>query len=76
MPLGQMFIRWKIQLNQETRIYIEHIPNVLNEMTTLADELSRRVNSKSKRITRMLEQTSTEYRTVEGYFVKWMEGLQ
>ena len=76
MPLGQMFIRWKIQLNLETRIYIEHIPNVLNEMTTLADELSRRVNSKSKRITRMLEQTSTEYRTVEGYLVKWMEGLQ
>ena len=64
-----MFIRWEIPLNLETTIYIEHIHKVLNERTTLADELPEEWIPNAKESLECWSGQSTEYRAVEGYLV-------
>ena len=50
---------------------VNHVDRVSNAMATLADELSRRADSKSERVRSVLKRAF--FRKVEGYLVKWLE---
>ena len=52
-------------------VHVNHVDRVLNGMATLADELSRREDSKNSRINSVLREAV--FRKVEGYLVRWLE---
>ena len=49
-------------------VHVNHVDRVSNAMATLADELSRRADSKSERVRSVLKRAI--FRKVEGYLVQ------
>ena len=54
-----------------TRVFIEHVDRMSNEMASLADELSRRERSKCGERQKAL--SKAEFREVKGFLLKWLE---
>ena len=52
-------------------VHVNHVDRVSNEMATLADELSRRADSKSEQARSVMKRAI--FRKAEGYLVKWLE---
>ena len=53
-----------------TRIFIEHVDRMSEEMASLADELSRRESPRSENWQRALAES--EFRAVKGFLLKWL----
>ena len=54
-----------------TRVFIEHVDRMSNEMASLADELSRRERSKCGERQKAL--SKAEFREVKGFLLQWLE---
>ena len=54
-----------------TRVTVEHVPRVSDEMADLADELSRKTLSKCDRINMKLKEIN--YRKIDGAVTEWLK---